>query len=95
MVAALSTGCRLGELLSLRWKQIQFDTAGQPRVFLLPANKTKTHEARLLPIGTRPRAMLDMRRTGPDGQPFGPDAYVFGNEVGERITWIERIRGTT
>jgi integrase len=88
VVAALSTGCRLGELLSLQWKQIQFDAAGQPRVFLLPATKTKTHEARLLPIGTRLRAMLEMRRTDADGKPFGPDAYVFGNEVGERIMWI-------
>jgi integrase len=88
VVAALSTGCRLGELLSLQWKQIQFDAAGQARAFLLPAAKTKTREARLLPIGTRLRAMLEMRRTDADGQPFGPDAYVFGNEVGERITWI-------
>ena len=88
VIAALSTGCRLGELLSLQWKQIQFDSSGQARAFLLPASKTKTHEARLLPIGARLRAMLEMRRTDPDGEPFGPDAYVFGNEVGERITWI-------
>ena len=32
--------------------------------------------------------MLEMRRTDADGEPFGPDAYVFGNEVGERIAWI-------
>jgi integrase len=83
-----STGCRLGELLSLQWKQIQFDAAGQARAFLLPATKTKTREARLLPIGTRLRAMLEMRCTDADGQPFGSDAYVFGNEVGQRITWI-------
>ncbi len=88
VVAALSTGCRLGELLSLQWKQIQVDATGQPRTLLLPAAKTKTHEARLLPIGTRLRAMLEMRRTGPDGRPHGPEAYVFGNEVGERISWI-------
>jgi len=25
-----------------------------------------------------------MRRTGPDGQPNGPDAFVFGNECGEQ-----------
>jgi hypothetical protein len=33
-----------------------------------------------------------MRRTGPDGHELGPDAFVFGNEVGEpvksvRIAW--------
>ncbi|MDE0829028.1 MAG: tyrosine-type recombinase/integrase [Vicinamibacterales bacterium] len=26
-----------------------------------------------------------MGQTDPAGQPFGPDAYVFGNEVGQRI----------
>jgi integrase len=88
VIAALSTGCRLGELLSLQWKQIHFDSSGQPRVFLLPASKTKTHQARILPIGARLRAMLEMRRTDSDGDPFGPDDYVFGNEVGERIAWI-------
>jgi integrase len=29
--------------------------------------------------------MLDLRRYDPDAQQFGPDAYVFGNEVGERL----------
>ena len=32
--------------------------------------------------------MLETRRTEADGQHFEPDAYVFGSEVGERITWI-------
>ena len=26
---------------------------------------------------------LEMRRTGPDGEEFGPDAFVFGNEGGD------------
>lgn len=39
-MAALSTGCRPGGLLSLQWKQIQFDATGQARAFLLPANIT-------------------------------------------------------
>jgi integrase len=29
--------------------------------------------------------VLESRRKGPDGEDFGPDACVFGNEVGERI----------
>jgi hypothetical protein len=32
--------------------------------------------------------MLETRHTEADSQHFEPDAYVFGNEVGERITWI-------
>ena len=30
-----------------------------------------------------------MRRTDPTGQPLPPDAYVFGNAVGERLTSIK------
>ena len=31
------------------------------------------------------RAVLEMRRTDPKGEALPPDAYVFGNPVGERI----------
>src|ERR1019366_2659679 len=41
--AALETGCRKGELLSLQWSQVQLE----PRAELwLPAGKTKTGKAR-------------------------------------------------
>jgi integrase len=50
----------------------------------LPADKTKTAEDRTIPITARLRAVLEMRRTDPEGQTFGPDAFVFGNEVGEQ-----------
>ena len=30
-----------------------------------------------------------MRRTGPDGQTRGTDAFVFGNEAGERINCVK------
>ena len=45
IVAALSTGCRLGELLSLQWSQVRRDEQGQARWIVLPASKTKTAEA--------------------------------------------------
>ena len=34
------------------------------------------------------RSVLEMRRTDPTGQLLPPDAYVFGNAVGERLTSI-------
>ena len=37
----------------------------------------------------RLRAVLDMRRTDPNGENHGPDAYVFGNAVGEGIKSIK------
>jgi integrase len=52
---------------------------------LIPADKSKTSRARTIGITRRLRAVLEMRRTDPTGQEQGPDAYVFGNEVGERV----------
>ncbi|HYN06929.1 MAG TPA: site-specific integrase [Vicinamibacterales bacterium] len=90
IVAALSTGCRVGELLSLQWHQIREDEKGSARWIELPASKTKTNTARVLPIGPRLRAELAMRRQGPDGEPHATSAYVFGDEAGGQIKSIKR-----
>jgi integrase len=42
----------------------------------------------VIPVGPRLRAELAMRRHAPDGKAHAPTAYVFGNDVGERITSI-------
>jgi integrase len=47
----------------------------------------------------RLRGLLEMRRHDPSGRPFGPEAFVFGNEVGERVksvrnTW-EKARSAS
>ena len=60
-----------------------------------PAGKTKTSTARKVPVGSKLAAVLEMRRHGPDGKPFGPNAFVFGNEVGERIGSIKKAWQTT
>ncbi|MEQ1761468.1 MAG: site-specific integrase, partial [Vicinamibacterales bacterium] len=88
IVAALSTGCRLGELLSLQWSQIRGDQKGQVRWIELTASKTKTAETRVIPVSTILRGVLSMRRHGPDGKELGPHLYVFGTEVGERVKSI-------
>jgi integrase len=88
VIAALSTGCRLGELLSLQWSQIRRDDQGRARWILLPAAKTKTAEARVIPVGPNLRSVLELRRHAPDGKEHPPTAYVFGNEVGEPVKSI-------
>ena len=42
-----------------------------------------------MPFSQRLHAMLEMRRHDPDGEVHGPDAYVFGNALGERVKSIK------
>lgn len=86
--AALETGCRLGELLGLQWRDVSLRES-KPEI-RLPGSKTKTRTARTVPISARLRPILEMRRHGADGFAHAPDAYVFGHvETGERITTIK------
>lgn len=94
IVAALTTGCRLGELLSLQWCQIQRDERGQARWIVLEAAKTKTDTARTIPIGPRLRAELDMRRQAPDGKDHPSTKYVFGDDCGDQIGSVRRAWDT-
>ena len=89
IVAALSTGCRLGELLSLTWGQVRSDADGTARQLVLPAAKTKTNQNRVIPVGGRLRAELEMRRHDPEGEAYPPEAAVFGEVTGARIKSID------
>ncbi len=44
-----------------------------------------------MPISTRLKGVLEMRRLNPAGTEFGPEAYVFGNEVGERVGSVRAV----
>jgi integrase len=88
IVAALSTGARLGELLSLQWSQIRRDEKGLARWIVLPAAKTKTAESRVIPVGSNLRATLELRKHAPDGTERPADAYVFGTDTGARVKSI-------
>lgn len=81
IIAALETGCRMGELLSLQWSQVRFT----PRAELfLPAQKTKAKRDRRIPISSVLRPVLEARRCDPAGELVGAGGYVFGDEVGRR-----------
>ena len=77
IVAALETGCRLGELLSLQWDQVRAE-------LFLPAGKTKAKKPRRVPISTVLQPVLDARRRDPAGEDLPSSAFVFGDEVGRR-----------
>jgi integrase len=84
LTAMLETCCRPGEILSLQWQDVDLVT----REITIRAENAKTRLARRLPISSRFLAVLEMRRLDPCGQPFPPDAFVFGNRIGERVRSI-------
>jgi len=89
LIAALETGCRLGELLSLQWEQVRGD-------LFLPAGKTKAKKPRRVPISTVLRAVLDGRRHDAAGDVLPSSAFVFGDEVGRRrgsikTAWVSTV----
>jgi len=73
--AAIETGCRRGELLSLQWWQVKDLESARPYLYL-PAAKTKTKRDRVVPVSTRLKAILEMRRKDPDGEDLPPPAAV-------------------
>ncbi len=95
--AAIETGCRKGEILSLQWKQVEGMKVDGEKVtwapkaeIFLPFGKTKTKRDRRIPISTRLKGILEMRRIDPAGQPHAMDAYAFGSEIGGRLLGFGR-----
>lgn len=87
IVAALETGMRKGELLSLVWRQVRW----LQKDLYLPGGKTKARRDRKIPISPALREILTRRQygmtLGPNPQEFkyGAEHYVFGNEAGQQI----------
>lgn len=83
--AALETGMRRGEILGLRWADVQL-AKGEIR---LAPSATKTRTGRTIPISARLRSILDLRRRDPADEEHPPTARVFGNEIGQRVGSIK------
>lgn len=78
----------------MQWKDAQVDGTGHYRALVLRAGKTKTGTMRIVPVGQRLAAVLEMLRTDPAGEPLGPEAFVFGDGVGGRILSVKTASGT-
>ena len=85
--AAIETGMRRGEIVSLQWWQVRF--APNVEIFL-PAAKTKTKADRTIPVSTNLKAILDMRRHDLEGKEHPPQSYVFGVETGAPLKGFKR-----
>ncbi|MGC4083406.1 MAG: site-specific integrase [Vicinamibacterales bacterium] len=79
---ALATAMRREEILSLTWADIECDAKGRPCFIRLRAENTKTDKARSIPVSSALRALLEMRRNGPDDEPLPLTAFVLGDETG-------------
>src|SRR5262245_28568177 len=93
VIAALETGCRKQELLSLQWQQVDWAR----NELWLPGMKTKTKRPRRIPISAALYEVLVRRQHGPSGEAYGPDDYVWGTPAGTRIrdiktAWVATCR---
>ena len=77
----LETGCRIGEILALRWANVK----RRENVLLIEGDVAKNEEPRDVPMTELVRALLEMRRHAPDGSAFPSVAFVFGDAVGNRV----------
>jgi hypothetical protein len=57
---------------------------------ILRAEHTKDRENRIVPISSRLRRVLEMRRDSPAGVPFPPSACVSGDAIGQRVGNVRR-----
>ena len=101
ITAAIETGMRRGEVLTLQWSQIEgMVIDGETMTWIpratvfLPAAKTKTKRDRRIPLSTTMRGLLEMRRFDPAGHLLALDAYVFGNALGQRADGFRRAWAT-
>jgi integrase len=76
---------RLGEIVSLQWQEAAGMTVYGTKVIW-----TKNKRDRRIPISSRLRKILEMRRFDPARHPMALDAYVFGNAIGQQVDSVKR-----
>jgi integrase len=88
IVAAIETGCRQAELLTLQWGDIDLT---QATLFIRAVEEgaRKTGRSRHVPISARLAAVLEMARTDSAGADYSVTAYVFGL-AGKRVKSIDK-----
>jgi integrase len=93
IITALDTGMRQGEMLALRFADIDWKRS----LIVLRGETTKSRRTRTVPIATaRLRAVLDWLRLDADGKQKPDEALVFSDETGEpigsfRTAWVTAV----
>jgi integrase len=88
IIAAVESGARLGELLAVRWSDVNFE---KHRLLIraVEDGAKKTERARELPLSSRLLAVLEMAKMDPAGREYPQTAYVFGI-LGQRVRNINK-----
>ena len=93
IITALDTGMRQGEMLALRFGDID----SKQQLIVLRGETTKSRRTRVVPIGTtRLRAVLEWLRLDAAGEKKAPETLVFSDEAGEpigrvRTAWVTAV----
>ena len=93
IITALDTGLRQGEMLALRFGDIDWGR----QLIVLRAETTKSRKSRFVPLATaRLRAVLEWLQLQADGTKKADAALVFSDEAGEplgrfRTAWITAV----
>jgi integrase len=87
IIAALDTGMRRGEMLALRFGDIDWTR----RMITLRGATTKSRRTRLVPVGTaRLLAVLEWLWLDSAGERKAEDVPVFSNEAGEALKTFKK-----
>lgn len=87
LIAAIDTGMRSGEMLALRFADIDLERG----LITLRGETTKSRKTRLVPISTtRLRDVLTWLRQDVEGEPKPLETRVFSNELGEPYRLFHR-----
>ncbi len=90
IIAALDTGMRRGEMLALRFGDIDW----KRRMITLRGATTKSRRTRVVPIGTaRLLTVLEWLRLDGAGERKGDEVPVFSNEAGEPLKTFKKAWG--
>ena len=93
IITALDTGMRRGEMLAMRFGDIDW----KRQLIVLRGQTTKSRKSRVIPISTaRLRSILDWLRLDADGEKKPDDALVFSDEIGDpigrfRTAWVTAV----
>jgi integrase len=93
IVAAIDTGMRQGEMLALRFSDVDLERG----LITLRGETTKSRKTRVVPISTeRLRAVIEWLRLDADGDEKAEDVLVFSNDASEPLrlfhrTWVSLV----